>query len=274
MKIYSKLGVKIRNNKTRIRSAIGIVTVAIGLRYRRINSISNSSVSNSTTQVERLHSYMEEDLQIIDTNDKIIKTGSGDLINNQQICEASKYALRIRSGDLNKSGPGVRAKADARRNAGGTKSNSGSSIIPGADAFIPHNNYCLYHENKFLSCRTKVKGTSGPSPDDGSTNPPPPENGNFDASKYKGGPSPFEDYQYQDLAVVAQNIGFNQPNRLNKSYDKYAEECFGIVQNRNKETLEIFKADITNTAQSYDQVYKGSYRYNYPAYIFLKEIIL
>ena len=272
MKIYSKLGAKIRNNKTRIKNAVGIVTVAVGLRYGKINSIPTSLSSNSTQQVERLHSYVEEDIQVINTNRKVIKTGSGILISNQQIFEGSKSALEVRGGDFRKSGPGARAKADARRNPKAGKYSSGSTIIPGADALVPQNTYCRYHQNAPLSCKPRVKLADGPFQGDGDNNQPPPENGNFDASKYKGGPSPFEEYEYKDPAVVAQNIGFNQPNRLNKSYDKHAEDCFGIVENRNKENLESFKGDIKNLAQSADEVYKGSYRYEDPAYIFLKEI--
>jgi len=45
------------------------------------------------------------------------------------------------------------------------------------------------------------------------------------------------------------------------------KDCFGIMKNRNKENLKFFKL-----AQSADEVYKGSYRYEDPAYIFLKEI--
>ena len=44
------------------------------------------------------------------------------------------------------------------------------------------------------------------------------------------------------------------------------------MENRNKENIEIFKGDITNFAQSADEVYKVSYRYQNPSYIFLKEI--
>lgn len=44
------------------------------------------------------------------------------------------------------------------------------------------------------------------------------------------------------------------------------------MENRNKENLEIFKGDIQNLAQSADEIYKGSYRYQDPTYIFLKEI--
>jgi len=208
---------------------------------------------------------------------KTIQTGSGYVIKIQnqqnQPSEALKSALEIRSGDLGKgSSPGSRAKADARRNAQAGKFSSGSTIIPGADGFVPQTTYYRYHENAPLSCKPKVKVSDSPFQDNGGDNQPPPESSQFDASKYKGGPSPFEEYEYKDPAVVAQNIGFNQPNRLNKSYDKHAEDCFGIVENRNKENLGIFKGDITNLAQSADEVYKGSYRYQDPAYIFLKEI--
>lgn len=48
MKIYSKLLGKIRNNKSRVKKAVGIVTVAVGLRYARINSIPTNLSSNST----------------------------------------------------------------------------------------------------------------------------------------------------------------------------------------------------------------------------------
>jgi len=206
-----------------------------------------------------------------------IQTGSGYVIKNQnqqnQPSEALKPALEIRNGDLGKgSSPGSRAKADARRNAKAGKFSPGSTIIPGADGFVPKSTYCGYHGNAPLSCKPKVKVSDSPFQNNGGDNQPPPESSQFDASKYKGGPSPFEKYEYKDTEVVAQNIGFNQPNRLNKSYDKHAENCFGIVENRNKENLGIFKGEITNLAQSADEVYKGSYRYQDPAYIFLKEI--
>ena len=272
MKIYSKLFAKIRNNKTRIKKTVGIVTMALGFRYGSINSIPTNLSSNSTQQIEKVQNFVEEDMQVVNTDGKVIKTGSGVLIGNKRISEGSKSALGIRSGDLGKSGPGPRAKADARRNAKAGKYSSGSTIIPGADALVPQNTYCRYHQNAPLSCKPRVKLADGPFQGDGDNNQPPPENGNFDSSQYKGGPSPFEKHEYQDPNVVAQNIGFNQPNRLNKSYDKHAEDCFSIMESRNKENLGIFKGSIKNLAQSADEVYKGSYRYKDPAYIFLKEI--
>ena len=216
----------------------------------------NGSIKNETPQVK-------------------IDSGTILVIQNQQNPhpESLKSVLKIQGGDLGKNtGPGARARADARRNAQAGKFSSGSTIIPGADGFVPSTTYCGYHENAPLSCKPKVKVSYSPFQDNGGDNQPPPESSQFDASKYKGGPSAFEEYEYRDTAVVAQNIGFNQPNRLNKSYDKHAEDCFGIVENRNKETLEIFKGEIINLAQSADEVYKGSYRYQDPAYIFLKEI--
>jgi len=117
-----------------------------------------------------------------------------------------------------------------------------------------------------------VKVSNSPFQGYGDNNQPPPEDGQFHLSNYKGRPSPFKGYEYEDPTTVAQNIGFNQPKRLNKSYDKHAENCFGITANRNNQNLEYFKGDIKNLAQLADEVYKGSYRYKDPAYIFLKEI--
>lgn len=242
-----------------------------------INRVSPQVDYSQNTQplkASYLDKNVDNDTQSVDLIK--LKTGSGTVLvlrkHQNQTSEASKSALEVRCGDFRKSGPGARAKADARRNAKAGKYSSGSTIIPGTDALLPQNTYCRYHQNAPLSCKPRVKLADGPFQGDGDNNQPPPENDNFDASKYKGGPSPFEEYEYKDPAVVAQNIGFNQPNRLNKSYDKHAEDCFGIVENRNKENLESFKGDIKNLAQSADEVYKGSYRYEDPASIFLKEI--
>jgi len=85
MKIYSKLLSKIRNNKARVKKVVGIVSVAVGLRYGKINSIPTSLSSNSTQQVEQVQNYVEEDIQVIDTDGKVIKTGSVILIGNQEV---------------------------------------------------------------------------------------------------------------------------------------------------------------------------------------------
>lgn len=173
MKIYSKLLGKIRNNKARVKKAVGIVTVAVELRYGSINLIPTNSSSNSTHQAEQVRNYVEEDMQLINTDGKVkdglskkssshlIKTGSGILIGNQQISEGSKDTInQIRGGDLGKSGPGPRANAGVRKT--GQTALSGSSIF--VKAYTPHNIYCdHYHKdvNK-LSCRQAHKNTCPP----------------------------------------------------------------------------------------------------------------
>ena len=189
-------------------------------------------------------------------------------LNNQKFL---RRVLILKGGDQTKFGPGARAKADALRNAQSEKSGSGSSIIPGANGFVPQSTYCHYHKSE-PSCKTNVKVLDDPFQNDGGDTQPPPENPQFDRTKYKGGPSPFENYDYKDPEVVAQNIGFNEPRRLSKAYDKHAEDCFGMTENRNKQTVENFKSNIQNTAKSAHFVYKGSFRYKDPAFIYLKEI--
>ena len=58
---------------------------------------------------------------------------------------------RIRGGDLGKSGPGPRAKADAARNA--RKTGGGSPFV---QSFTPQRQYCSRLSNKPLSCRNNV----------------------------------------------------------------------------------------------------------------------
>ena len=90
-------------------------------------------MSSNSTQTQQVK---------INTDGKVIKTGSGILISNQQISEGSKSALEVRCGDFRKFGPGGRAKADARRN-----SNKGSVIIPGASGYTPQHVYRVYKES-------------------------------------------------------------------------------------------------------------------------------
>jgi len=264
---------KLRGRKRKLfASAMLILRLLFGgLQSASASSNSKTFQSGGNSKTEISRTLNQESPMIADFNQQpeLVLEGSQITLDTP----SGQITLGLpRGGEWQKSGPGSRAKADARRNAQAGKFSSGSTIIPGADGFVPQSTYCRYHENAPLSCKPKVEVSDSPFQDNGGDNQPPPEDSQFDASKYKGGPSPFEEYEYKDPAVVAQNIGFNQPNRLNKSYDKHAEDCFGILENRNKENLEIFKGDIKNLAQSADEVYKGSYRYEDPAYIFLKEI--
>ena len=157
MKIYSKLVAKIRNNKNRIKKAGGIGIMALRIRYGSINSIPTNLSSNSTQQIEKVQNFVEQDMQVVNTDGKVIQTGSGVLISNKRISEGSKSALGIRSGDSSKTGPGARAKTDARRNAKAGKYSSGSTIVTGVDAFRPQNTYRHYQQTAPLSCKLKVR---------------------------------------------------------------------------------------------------------------------
>ena len=126
MKIYSKLLSKIRNNKARVKKVVGIVSVAVGLRYGKINSIPTSLSSNPTQQVEQVQNFAEEDIQVIDTDCTIIKTGSGILLGSSPISEGSKSTLETRGGDEGfwKFGPGSKARGTAKGNGGKTRNSS------------------------------------------------------------------------------------------------------------------------------------------------------
>ena len=194
------------------------------------------------------------------------------VISNQQNqpSEALKSALKTRSGDSSKTGPGARAKADARRNAKAGKYSSGSTIIPGADGFVPQNKYCRYHENAPLSCKTGVKVSDGPFQGNGGNDQPPPENPKFDSSHYKGGPNPFIDkFDYDNPNYTRENTDFSSQKRMNHAYDRHAEKCFGMKENRNKENLQKFEGKARRFIESPGtEKINGSYRYETPAYFY------
>jgi hypothetical protein len=71
----------------------------------------------------------------------------------------SRYSVNSisRGGDLGKSGPGPRAKADAARNA---RKTVGGSLF--AEGFTPQRQYCSYHNNNPLSYRNHAKLKNNP----------------------------------------------------------------------------------------------------------------
>ncbi len=90
-------------------------------------------------------------------------------------------------------------------------------------------------------------------------------------SNYRGGSSPFQGYNYKDPKDGPQKVGFNQPKRLNKSYDKHAQDCFGLTQNRNKQTLQEFQQCVQDYINAPGvERFDGCYRYETPAYHYLK----
>ena len=268
---------KIRSIKKRklFKDLVGTSVIGLSFKYGRIHYSNESSsffvdYGRSNQQFERQQNPYQQYTTVNNDHQSSIEDQAAQY--QSQISEPLKSALEVRSGDLGKvSSPGARAKSRAKANA----NQSGSSILPGASAFgtpgTPQHTYCTYHKNTPLSCKPRIKTDPFPG-DGGNGNNPPPENGQTDLSQYKGGPSPFKNYNYKNPSSVAKKIGFNQPKRLNKSYDKHAEKCFGMQENRNNQSLGTFKNNVRDLATSADSVIKGSYRYADPAYIYLKEI--
>ena len=81
---------------------------------------------------------------------------------NSDSPSSTKIALKISGRDQSKAGPGARAKANARKHF--KAKGSGSTIISGANGFVPQNSYCRYYENAPLSCNRnpRVAFSDGP----------------------------------------------------------------------------------------------------------------
>jgi hypothetical protein len=99
---------------------------------------------------------------------------------------------------------------------------------------------------------------------------PPPEDGQFDASQYKGGPNPFIDkFDYDNPNHTRENVDFSSQKRMNHGYDRHAEKCFGMKENRNKENLKKFEGNARDFIESpQTEKINGSYRYETPAYFY------
>lgn len=169
--IFRKISpLKKRRVMSVMKKAFTAIVAGYAFRYGRID-LNADLLANPDQHLETTYSYQE----FADGNQSVnsirIKTGSGTILTTRkeqnQTSEALKYALEVRCGDFRKSGPGARAKADARRNAKAGKYSSGSTIIPGTDALIPQNTYCRYHQNAPLSCKSRVKLADGPFQGDG-----------------------------------------------------------------------------------------------------------
>jgi hypothetical protein len=193
------------------------------------------------------------------------------VISNKKTSEALKLALKVRSSDLGKAGPGARAKADARRHF--KAKGSGSSIIPGVYGFVPQNTYCLYHKSDPpLSCKSSVKVSKSPSQGNGN-NPPPGDGSNFDVSQHKGGPSPFKNSDYDNKNHNRENVDFNDQRTTNHSYDGHVEKCFNMQENRNKQSSQKFVKSVRDYIESPEtERIDGSFRYETSAFIIFVSI--
>lgn len=238
---------------------MGSAILVWSLRYRQLQSNPFQSIDlNSQNQVghERTICNYQQESNICDNFDEHSNT---------------KTALEISGGDQSKFGPGARAKADANRPS--KIRGSGSAYIPGAEGFVSQNPYCHYHENAPLSCKPKARLSDGQFQSNGDNNNPPPEYGQSskrDMSSYKGGPNPFTDkFDYDNLAHSRENVDYSDQKHINHAYDRHAEKCFGMKQNRNKESLEIFKQKNQGYIKSSEtERIDGSYRYQVPAYLY------
>ena len=56
---------------------------------------------------------------------------------------------------------------------------------------------------------------------------------------------------------------------MNHAYDRHAEKCFGMKENRNKENLKKFEGKARSHIESLEtEKINGSYRYETPAYFY------
>ena len=174
-----------------------------------------------------------------------------------------EFLVEIRGGDdryLKFTGPYARARADANRIRPGN-----FNLIPGVQGFAPQQNYYNMHQlQRHLSGRQFAQLVDRRFPGNGA--PPGPGN-NLDPSDYKGGPSPFERFNYDNPSHRRNNIDMSSNKRMSHSFDKHAKKCFGIEENRNNLSLEKFRQAIRDYVESREtQQINGSYRYEIPAY--------
>lgn len=104
-----------------VKKAIGLGVTAWTFKFGTMNSDTLPTRVDSSHYTQRLethYSYKKTETDDQSVNSIRFKTGSGAVIEIQnqqnQTPEALKSALEIRCGDLGKSGPGPKAKADAR----------------------------------------------------------------------------------------------------------------------------------------------------------------
>lgn len=185
-------------------------------------------------------------------------------VEQDKISEASKNALKIRGGDDWKFGPGKKARGAAVGNARKARN---SNIF--ADGFAPKQTYSHYHKlDAPLSCKKTVKVLDSQFQGNGD-NPPPKDgsNANSSFSQYRGGPSPFKNFDYDNVDHTRQNVDFNNQKRMSHSYDVHAKKCFGIQENRNQQSLQKFEKAVRDFIESpQTEKINGSYRYEIPAY--------
>lgn len=249
-----------------MKKAFATVIAGYAFRYGQID-LNADLLANSDQHLETTYSYQESADGNQSVNSIRIKTGSRTMFTTRKEQNQTSEALKVRSGDLGESGPGPRAKVDARRHFK-NRSRSSSLFVHG---FVPQQTYCQYHKSDPpLSCKTSVKVSNSQFQGDGDNNQPPPEDNNFDASQYKAGPNPFlNKFDYDNPNHTRKNTDFSSQKRMNHAYDRHAEKCFGMKENRNKENLKKFEGKARGFIESPEtEKINGSYRYETPAYFY------
>ena len=64
--------VKILEKIPGIKKIIGILALSVGIKYGSINSSPTNLSSNSTQQIEKVQNFVEEDMQVVNTDGKAI----------------------------------------------------------------------------------------------------------------------------------------------------------------------------------------------------------
>jgi hypothetical protein len=231
MKAYIRKFSKIKKHKF-AKKLVGLGCLRWSLKFGDMNPNPDHYLLTLVNSRQETQSLLETNNQNIENNCTRVKTGSGTVIKIRtlvQSSEALKSALETRCGDLGKSGPGARAKADARKNS--KAKGLGRTIISGVNGFLPQNPYCQYHKSDSpLSCKSSVKVSNSPFQGDGNNSPP--EDGQFDMSQYKGGPNPFIDkFDYDNPNNTRENVGCSSQKPMNHTYDRHAKKCFDIQDN-------------------------------------------
>lgn len=162
MKIFVRKITRIKKRRA-IKRAIIADATGLAYKYGRINVNPNLFVNygQQNQHLEAKYSYQEyatvgDDQHSLIESESInhtrIKLDSGVLgilrkDFQNEIPDYLKKAIQFRSGDLGKSGPGARAKSNARRNA--RKTGGGSRFAQG---FTPQRQYGSWPINEPLSC--------------------------------------------------------------------------------------------------------------------------
>ena len=261
----------LKKTKKKIKKYVGLLAIALSFRYGRsaINLPENDSpVGVIESEFKNEFNFSNSGNSNTEGTHIRVKTGSGIIFSTPS----------LRGGDLpesnsprpisEKSGPYARGVQKARTNGQKTTGSKSTILVEG---LTPQQVYSKYHSaQQPLSCRPKVSLSSTPFNND-QGQPPPEDSQSGHISQFRGGPSPFTEFDYTNPNHTRENVDFSNQSRLSHSYDGHARECFNIMGNRNKQTLGRFENEVRTYIESpeTERIF-GSYRYEFPAYHYKK----